>query len=197
MNLRSQKQLAARVMNCGITRVRIKTEKEVEEAITREDIRNLIKKGLIWKVQKKGQNRAMARKRLSQKKRGRKKGFGSRKGKAGSRNPKKTRWMKTIRSVRKALKNLKETGAIESGIYRKLYLRAKGGTFKSRRHLILYLKGHELLKEKPIRKPKKKTKPIKAAKKTVKKPTAKKPAAKKPKARKVMATKRGSKKVKK
>ncbi len=181
MNLRSQKQLAARVMNCGTTRVRIKTEKEVEEAITREDIRNLIKKGLIWKVQKKGQNRAMARKRMSQKKRGRKKGFGSRKGKAGSRNPKKTRWMKTIRSVRKALKKLKETGAIESGIYRKLYLRAKGGTFKSRRHLILYLKSHELLKERerPIKKPKKKTKPTKTVKKAAKKPSPKK-IAKKP-----------------
>jgi len=176
MNLRSQKQLAARVMNCGTTRVRIKTEKEVEEAITREDIRNLIKKGLIWKVQKKGQNRAMARKRLSQKKRGRKKGFGSRKGKAGSRNPKKTRWMKTIRSVRDSLKTLKETGAIESGIYRKLYLRAKGGTFKSRRHLILYLKGHELLKEKqkPVRKKEKIKKPKKikkSVKKSVKKAT--------------------------
>ncbi len=176
MNLRSQKQLAARVLKCGVSRVRIKAEKEVEEAITREDIRNLIKKNLIWKIQKRGQVRAQSRLRLAQRKKGRKKGFGSKKGKAGARNSGKRHWIRTIRSVRKALKKLKETGAIENRLYRRLYLMAKGGTFKSRRHLLSYLKEHELLKmkeRKPVKKVKKPAKPIKKVKR---KPAKKKPA---------------------
>lgn len=172
MNLRSQKQLAARILKCGLSRVRVKTEKDVGEAITREDIRNLIGKGLIWKVQKRGQNRAMARKRLGQKRRGRKRGFGSKKGKAGARSPGKTQWMKTIRSVRDSLKKLKESGMIERRLYRKLYLMAKGGSFKSRRHLLSYLRDHELIKKKPpkekIKKPEKIEKPIKKTTKKAK-----------------------------
>lgn len=175
MNLRSQKQLAARIMKCGTTRVRVKSEKDVEEAITREDIRSLISKGLIWKIQKRGQVSAYSRKRLSQKKRGRKKGFGSKKGKAGARNPKKARWMRTIRSVRSALKKLKESKMIDGRMYRKLYLMAKGGSFKSRRHLVLYLKDHELLKVKE--KPVKKKAPVKKSIKKIKKAAVKKPAA--------------------
>lgn len=154
MNLRSQKHLAARILKCGATRVRVRSGKEVEEAITREDIRNLIKKGLIWKVQKRGQVRAFARMRASQRSKGRKRGFGSRKGKAGARNPGKSEWIRSIRSVRGALRGLKEYGLIEKRPYRKLYLMAKGGSFKSRRHLIQYLKDHELLKVKgkPLKK---------------------------------------------
>lgn len=174
MNLRSQKQLAARILKCGIGRVRVKSEKEVQEAITREDIRNLIKKGLIWKVQKKGQKRDMLRKRLSQKGRGRGRGFGSRKGKAGARKPGKREWIKAIRSVRKSLKGLKESGMIGGRAYRKLYLMAKGGTFKSRRHLLIYLKEHELLKakEKPVKREAPVRKSIKKAIKRVKKKPA-------------------------
>jgi large subunit ribosomal protein L19e len=184
MNLRSQKQLAARIMKCGTTRVRVKTDKDVDEAITREDIRGLIKKGLIWKVQKKGQNKSQSRKRLSQKKKGRKKGFGSRKGKAGARNPRKKQWMRTIRAVRDSLKSLKEKGLIDSQVYRRMYLMAKGGSFKSRRHLLLYLKDHELLKvsEKPTNKPAKEGSKlagrrfVKGARPLTKKPKPSKPA---------------------
>jgi len=55
MDLSSQKRIAADVLKCGITRVRITADgeamKEVEEALTREDIRALVRKGLIKKIQ--------------------------------------------------------------------------------------------------------------------------------------------------
>lgn len=191
MNLKSQKQMAAKILKCGMTRVRTKTDKEVEEAITREDIRGLIKKGLIWKVQKKGQNKSYSRKRLTQKKRGRGRGFGSRKGKSGARTSRKTLWIKTIRAVRDQLKKLKMSGQIDAKLYRRLYRMAKGGTFKSRKHIMFYLKDHELLKErvKPVaKKAEKKAKP--KPKKPAKKPANKKPAKKKP-------AKKTAKKVKK
>ena len=54
MNVRSQKQIAAKIMKIGVSRVRVKGEKEVEEAITRNDIRTLITRGVIYKTKKKG-----------------------------------------------------------------------------------------------------------------------------------------------
>ena len=71
MNLKSQKKIASRILKCGLNRVRIEASKEVEEALTREDIRGLIRKGLIKKMQKRGASRAGAKRRLVQKKRGR------------------------------------------------------------------------------------------------------------------------------
>ena len=69
MNLSTQKRIAAEIMKCGVSRIRIKEDKDVEEALTREDIRNLIKKGLIKRIQKKGTSRVHARAILRQKKR--------------------------------------------------------------------------------------------------------------------------------
>ena len=65
-------------MKCGISRVRIKQTEEVEEALTREDIRGLIQKGEIWSVQKKGTSKFASKKKLEQKKKGRMRGPGRR-----------------------------------------------------------------------------------------------------------------------
>ena len=45
--------------------------------------------------------------KLRHRAKGRRKGHGSRKGTANARNPKKHRWMKTIRAQRKALKEMR------------------------------------------------------------------------------------------
>jgi len=55
-------------MKCGVSRVRITQSEEVEEALTREDIRGLIQKGMIWSVQKKGTSKFKSKKKLEQKK---------------------------------------------------------------------------------------------------------------------------------
>lgn len=148
MNLRSQKRLAAKILKCGIDRVKIKQDKEVEEALTREDIKRLINKGLITKIQKKGTSRLGAKKTREQKKKKRRKGTGSRKGSVGARKKKKELWMKRIRALRRLLKELRDQGKIEKKTYTKLYLMAKGNMFRSKKHLLNYLKENSLLKSK-------------------------------------------------
>ena len=144
MNLSTQKRLAASILKCGVSRVRIKQDKAVEEALTREDIRGLIERDLIWKIQKKGTARGKARKILSQKRKGRKRGPGSKKGIQVDR---KREWMSHIRAQRRILKSLRDSGNISKKDYRTVYLRAKGGMFRSKKHMLSYLKERDILKE--------------------------------------------------
>jgi large subunit ribosomal protein L19e len=46
------------------------------------------------------------------------------------------------------LKELREAGKIDKSTYRKVYKLIKGGMFRSRAHLKLYLEQYGLLKEK-------------------------------------------------
>jgi len=110
VNLKSQKRMAADILKCGIDRVKIKQDKEVEDALTRDDIRRLIKKGLITKVQKKGTSRLGSKKTAIQKKKKRRIGTGSRKGSKGARTKDKEVWMKKIRALRRLLKELRDEG---------------------------------------------------------------------------------------
>jgi len=146
MNLRGQKRLAADILKCGVSRVRITESKDVGEALTRNDIRELIGKGLITKVQKKGQHSGSSKKTLSQKKKGRRSGQGSRKGSSGARNPSKRAWIKSVRAQRKLLTELKDKGQVQGKDYRSLYRKIKGGMFRSKSHMMLYITDHEMLK---------------------------------------------------
>ena len=87
---------------------------EVKEAITKEDIRSLIKDKIIRKKPKVGVSRGRARKKAVQKKKGRRKGAGSRKGKTTARLPRKKSWINRIRAQRKLLQSLKEKEKIST-----------------------------------------------------------------------------------
>lgn len=171
-NIASQRRMAADILKCGRTRIKVTPGKDVEEALTREDVRNLIRKGLIKKIQKKGSSRAAARKTLAQKKKGRRKGMGSRKGKMGARAPKKKQWMISVKTLRRVIRDLRDSGRIERSDYRKLYRRVKGGMFRNKKHIMLYIKEHELLKI-PTEPVVKKAKPAKKAATPKKDATAK------------------------
>lgn len=146
MNLTTQKRLAADILKCGLSRVRVKEAKEVEEALTREDVRGLISQGLIWKIQKKGTSRGKARLLLKQKARGRRRGSGSKKGHhaEGKRD-----WVLRIRAQRRLLSELRAAKELELGEYRLIYRRAKGGMFRNKKHMLSYLKEHDLLQSTP------------------------------------------------
>ena len=141
MDLRNQRRLAAEALKCGENRVWIDPEEieEVEKAVTRRDIRNLIKQGFIKARKKQGVSRGRARKLHAQQKKGRRRGYGSRKGTAYARLPKKRRWIRTIRPIRAYLRELKKEKLIDKSMYRKYYIRAKGGEFKSKHHLKTHL----------------------------------------------------------
>ena len=147
--LKMQRRIAAELLKCGENRIWIDPERvdDVASAITREDIRRLIKEGVIKKKPVKGQSRYRARIRHEQKKKGRHRGPGSRKGKKTARMGKKEVWIKTIRALRKELRKLKEQKKIDRKTYRMLYIRAKGGQFKSKHQLYLFLEEHGLLKK--------------------------------------------------
>ena len=99
MKLKSQKTIAGKVMKCSPKRVIFASEhlSDIKEAITRQDIKTLINQGVIRKRQEKGTSRVRARHIKTQKRKGRRAGQGSRKGKKTARAPKKKNWMNMIK----------------------------------------------------------------------------------------------------
>ncbi len=140
--LNLQRRLAASILKAGRNRVTFNKDKlkESAEAITRADVRGLIIKNAISKKPKKGVSRVRARKLHEQKKKGRRKGIGSRKGTWNARTGgRKRRWINKIRTQRELLKELRDKEVITPHIYRKLYRIAKSGYFRTRAHLKLYI----------------------------------------------------------
>ncbi len=148
MDLRFQRRLAAEVLDCGINRVWFDPDAldEIATAATKEDIRELIERGLIKRKPVKGVCRVRINKRRAQKRKGRRRGHGRRKGKATARMPRKRAWIIRIRALRRRLKFLKEKGVLDSRTYRMLYRKAKGGEFRSVSHLNAYLKSMGILR---------------------------------------------------
>lgn len=141
MKLNNQKRLAAQILKCSKKRIRFDPDRssDIKEAITRIDIKGLIKDKAIRKIHARGVSRGRARKRLVQRRKGKQKGPGSKKGSRGARLPRKRAWINKIRAQRKLLKKLKENKIINDKEYREFYLKSKGGFFRSRRHIKLYL----------------------------------------------------------
>ncbi|ADT83088.1 50S ribosomal protein L19e [Thermococcus sp. SY098] len=146
--MRMQRRIAAEILKCGENRIWIDPERieDVKSAITREDIKRLIKEGVIKKKPVKGQSTYRAKIRHEQRKKGRHRGPGSRKGKKTARMGKKERWIMTIRALRKELRKLKAEKKIDVHTYRRLYIRAKGGQFKNKHQLYLFLEEKGILK---------------------------------------------------
>ena len=140
-DLRNQRRMAAEILKCGENRVWMDTDRleEIAKAVTKEDIRVLINGKAIKSRQIKGISSARRKYAESQKKKGRRKGHGSRKGAKYARLPKKTRWIKTIRPIRSYLRTLRDEKQITPTVYRKYYRKAKGGEFRSRHHLETHL----------------------------------------------------------
>lgn len=149
MKLHVQKRLAASVLKRSKQKVQLDKSRleEIKEAITRFDIKSLIKDKAIKAKSVKGPSKVRARKIKEQKQKGRRSGLGSRKGKSTARLSKKDTWMAKIRVQREFLKELKDKEYLDSKIYRDLYNKAKGGFFRSKRHIKLYIEEHNLVKK--------------------------------------------------
>ncbi len=148
MSLKAQKRMAAQILKCGENRVYFDPYliEDIRMAITREDIRNLIKEGVILKKYETGISKHRKNVRHERKKKGRARGLGKRKGKKGARTPKKKAWMRKIRPQRRELKKLRDRKLITTATYRKLYKNAKGGMFQSVAQMHRHIKEKELLK---------------------------------------------------
>ena len=150
MNLSNQRRISAKLMKVGKNKVWFDKDRleDIKEAITKADIKGLISQLAIQKRPSQGTSRVRARKRKEQKRKGRQKGAGHKKGKATARLPKKQKWMTTVRTQRDFIKELKTKGLIEVKTYRNLYSKVKGGYFRSKRHIKLYLTEKKLFMKK-------------------------------------------------
>lgn len=140
-DLSTQRRLSASILKCGVNRIWFDPERtgDIQNAISREDLRALIDEDAIQAIQPKGNSRGRAREKMAKRSYGHCKGPGRRRGAAGARNPRKRQWIQKIRAIRKALSELRDSGEINPHLYRTLYRQAAGGQFRSVAHLKAHL----------------------------------------------------------
>jgi len=133
LSLHSQRRLAADMLKVGANRVWIDPSRieDVEVAITRAEIRKLIHEGAIKKLPSRGVSRSRAQVLAEKKKKGLRRGPGTREGSSRAVVTKKDAWMLRIRALRRKLREWKENRVITEGAYRQMYLAAGGGRFGS------------------------------------------------------------------
>ena len=143
-DLSAQKRLASDVLDVGKNRVWFDPEAqgEIAEAITREDIRELVDEGTIQAEEANGNSRGRARERDEKRSYGHRKGPGSRKGSKGARKNEKQDWQDRIRAQRRTLQELRAEGDLDRTQYRELYNMSKGGEFDSVRRMQNYIDEH-------------------------------------------------------
>ncbi len=139
MSVKIQKRLAAQIFKTGINRVWIEPDEldRVASAITRDEVRKLIHEGAIKKRPETGISRGRVKERHLRK------GPGSRE---GSWINTKRKWIIGIRKIRGRLLELRDKKLVTPEVYRKLFLMAKGGSFRSISHLNEYIETHKLVR---------------------------------------------------
>jgi large subunit ribosomal protein L19e len=143
-DLSAQKRLASDVLDVGKDRVWFDpdAQSEIAEAITREDIRDLVDEGTIQSKNTSNNSRGRARERSEKQAYGHGTGAGSRKGTAGARKGRKEDWTSRIRAQRRRLRELRDDGPLDRTQYRTLYNKASGGEFDSVARLEAYIENN-------------------------------------------------------
>jgi len=143
-DLKAQKRLAADELDAGRNRVWLDPERQADiaEAITREDVRELIDEGAIRAADAESNSRGRAREREAKRNYGHRTGAGTRKGTAGARQNEKDAWIARIRAQRSRLKELRDEGPLSASQYREVYDKAGGGEFDSVARMESYIENN-------------------------------------------------------
>lgn len=140
-DLSAQRRLAADVLDVGENRIWFDpdAQDEIADAITREDIRELVEDGIVEAERASGNSQGRARERDEKRAYGHRTGPGTRKGTAGAREDESDRWQRQVRAQRRTLRELRDDGTLTPAQYRELYNMARGGEFDSVRRLRTYI----------------------------------------------------------
>lgn len=140
MSIKLTKRIAADLLGRGLSSIRIR-EKGLEDsgkAITREDVKKLIKEGNVY-AQEPQPNKSVHSKLLKEKRaKGRRRGTGSKHGTRKSRRS--IEYKKKIRAQRRVLESLKEDKTIDNERYKEFYRLVRGNIFQSKAVLIAHIK---------------------------------------------------------
>ena len=133
MSIKFTKRVASEILSRGVGALKINPNslEDAKKAITRDDVRKMIKEGGIFAVKTKSEKYPQPKTEK------RKKGIGKRKGRANARRGR--TWERKIRSQRILLAKLKEIERLDNETFRRYYLLAKGGAFPDKRSLLLHL----------------------------------------------------------
>ena len=137
MNDRKARRAASQILKTGETKIWInpETKAKVMEAMTKEDVRQLIREGVIRKRHEAQQSRGRARILLEKKSKGRKRGKGKRTGTKNARRGGKGHWINNVRAQRRTLQEMKKAGVKFKKPVRQIYNMIKGNYFKGKKYL--------------------------------------------------------------
>ncbi len=102
---------------------------------------------MIYAEYARGVSRGRWRELHEKRRKGRRRGVGSRRGSKYARLDPKEAWVNKVRALRRYLNSLKRRGLIDARTWRELYLQVKGGRFDSVASLRTYLISNNLLKQ--------------------------------------------------
>ena len=131
MKLDLKKNLAAKTLRVGKNKIIFNTSRleEIKEAITRQDIKDLVKNGAITIKENKGRKRNVSRKH--------RRGPGSIKKKV---NKRKQEYVKLVRKLRNHLKELTKQGQLDKEQNKELRKQIRNRKFRSKRNLKEHIK---------------------------------------------------------
>ncbi|MDE1825466.1 MAG: 50S ribosomal protein L19e [Candidatus Micrarchaeota archaeon] len=141
MTLRFAKRIASQVLDRGQSSIRFKPDalEEISKAITRDDIRRLVKNGSIIALKEKDNLSLRAKELRKKRSEGRGRGRGRRKGTLKARMGT-GMWEKKVRSQRLFLRELRNDKKVDSKSFRKFYLLVKGNAFANKSSMLLHMK---------------------------------------------------------
>ena len=142
MNPRKLKRMAADILGVGESKIWVDPTQmpKALEAMTRDDVRNLVSQRIIRKRRDAHHSRGSARILHAQKRLGRKSGMGKRTGTKKARSDPKKQWRLRVRALRATLSAKKKEGTLK-GNYAMYYKQIKGNLFRGKKHLLQILEG--------------------------------------------------------